>query len=176
MLSTPKLFKYRPLGLYCTLRSSSHLLPFPSHLHILSQDGNKKITKWEWLGGMLVRLRYVNPREVAKVIAHFDKANIDGDEELDIDDLKPSKARKNKILKQKMSLQPGTGEERLELEDQQKQRTRNKLFLNVKTTVPLFSTLDSADQSKVKEMLNEVFDFVDRKAQPTLDDANSSEA
>lgn len=41
--------------------------------YALDMNDDQIITKWEWLAGMLVRLRYAEPGAVAKIVAHFDK-------------------------------------------------------------------------------------------------------
>ena len=74
-------------------------------LQALDLNGDKRIMKWEWLAGMLVRLQYVKPDAVARILVHFDKSNIDGDDELDIDDLRPTKARKERLVRRSMAQQ-----------------------------------------------------------------------
>jgi len=129
-------------------------------LQALDLNGDKRIMKWEWLAGMLVRLQYVKPDAVARILLHFDKANLDDDDELDIDDLRPTKARTAR-----RSLQ--LANKAVELNDIDEGAALVSVESSLKDVAKQTSALvalSAADKKQVQDKLDDLYKFVQEKS------------
>lgn len=132
-------------------------------LQALDLNGDKRIMKWEWLAGMLVRLQYVKPDAVARILVHFDKSNIDGDDELDIDDLRPTKARKERLVRRSMAQQAPV-ELRDGGDDDPELMSVESSLKDVAKQTEAVVALSPADRERVQGKLDEIYKFVQERS------------